>query len=228
MSKWSRGGAKHTGRPDRNYRLTRPSPCSVAILPSIAAAEERCIPPFDLGLVQATDRITHVVVLIDDIFDMYLRLAFPGRLFNWAEWVRDHLADAWSEQEGKGDPNFDEPDRSTLRLEARINVLQNLLSWRRSEVLLAEALATQLRARFLVFGVKQEARILARWLQDGGGGPSDAASRVVSTYLSHPVSGPRRHQRDTGLWPDVVYEFNELPDRLLEHGVSLDHADRNR
>jgi hypothetical protein len=154
---------------------------------------------------------SHLLLLIDDIYDMYLRLSDKNQLFDTQDRVDSYLKRIWDEVEDKeGSQNFQPNLRSSLIFEWKLCVLTNLLSWRHSEILMAESLARQLDAKFLLWGVKQPTKIVASWM-----GKSDS----TLVYLSHPISRPRRQKIEGGSWPPIVSQFNELQDRLFEHNL---------
>ena len=153
---------------------------------------------------------SHLLLLIDDIYDMYLRLTDKDQLFDTQERKDRYLEQIWDEVEDKKGPqNFPPNLHSYLILEWKLCVLTNLLSWRHSEILMAENLARQLDAKFLLWGVKQPTKIAAAWLR-----------KPYSTlYFSHPISRPRRQKIEEGSWPPIVSQFNELQDKLFERNL---------
>ena len=154
---------------------------------------------------------SHLLLLIDDIYDMYLRLSDKNQLFDTQDRIDRYLERIWNEVEDKEGPqNFQHNLRSSLIFEWKLCVLSNLLSWRHSEILMAENLARQLDAKFLLWGVKQPTKIAAAWLRK---------SDSTLVYLSHPISRPRRQKIEGGSWPPIVSQFNELQDRLFEYNL---------
>ena len=148
---------------------------------------------------------THVLLLIDDVYDMYTRLTAKGHLYDEEERTGGYLAQIWDEEGNHGEEAFEDRLRARLALEWKVGVLTALLAWRRSEMVFAESLARQVGANYIVLGTKQNAEIAAKWLMD---------REPRSVYLSHPISRPRRFYRDQGAWPLVVGQFNELQGRL--------------
>lgn len=153
---------------------------------------------------------SHLLLLIDDIYDMYLRLTDKDQLFDTQERKDRYLERIWDEVEDKKGPqNFPPNLHSSLILEWKLCVLTNLLSWRHSEILMAENLARQLDAKFLLWGVKQPTKIAAAWLRKS----------YSTLYFSHPISRPRRQKIEAGSWPPIVSQFNELQDKLFERNL---------
>jgi hypothetical protein len=174
--------------------------------------------PIDVRLfIEDGHEVSHVLLLIDDIYDMYVRLSQPAALYDEAagisEYVRDQGRPEAPEQRGDRRPEASRLQRAKWTIEWKANVLAVLLSWRRAEMLMAEAVAHQLNAKYIAFGVKQSVAAVTHWLLD----PSRQG-----VYISHPISRPRRERRKTGLWPTdrVVEECNELQMELDTHGVT--------
>ena len=154
---------------------------------------------------------SHVLLLIDDIYDSYLRLTKEGEIFDVNNRVEPYLEQIWDDEGNSGPEAFRPELRSSLTLQWKLGILTNLLSWRHSEILMAEALANQAGAEFLLWGVKQPVQLAATWL---------STMNPKSVYLSHPISRPRRKKRQQGAWPEVVFEFNQLQERLFQNGLT--------
>ena len=152
-------------------------------------------------------RIRQVVILIDDIFDMYLRLRKENQVLDEAVGVQHHLTRTWKALGNELPADFDADDHELLATEYRVRSLQFLISWRRAELVQAELLARQLGCRFVPLGVKHPAEVLFP-LFDATEPPAP------SVYVSHPISRPRRFQRDYGEWPPFVRQCNALPKAL--------------
>jgi hypothetical protein len=155
--------------------------------------------------------ISHLLLLIDDIFDMYARLTTHGHLYDEAEGLRHNLEDAWEAEGKEGHPRFSMEIEDNLSLEWKIRILSSLLAWRHSEMILAESVASQLGGKYLVFGTKQMGKAAVAWL---------LGEASESVYLSHPISRPRRTKRRSERWPDVVAEFNQLQYFFLAQNIA--------
>jgi hypothetical protein len=148
---------------------------------------------------QSRRNLTHVVLLIDDVFDMYARLrgreelyadtrvgSFLNRIFNQGAVDAGAVGDL---------------DVARLTLGWQVRALLSLLAWREQEVLLAEALSHISGVpenRVLVWAVKQSTAALANWI--------DNADRPA-VYLSHPITEARKERRLGDPWPrDFVDE----------------------
>ena len=159
-----------------------------------------------LKLNRAGCSIVHIVILIDDIYDMFYRLSGPGELYG---------------------EEFMSHDRSTLKkLTDRMNddglqvqateiALGELLTWRRAEMIQAENMARSLGSHLTVLGTKHDKRALQTIVSNPD------ATRI---YLSHRISEHRRHNtekvtqgRPLGEWIPVVKEVNELHHLFLDH-----------
>ncbi len=172
--------------------------------------------PIDLSVLsQSPYKATHVLLLIDDIYDMYVRLAKKAALYDevagLAEYVRQQQAMLTIDDPAPAPPF--PPRDAAWSLEWRATVLANLLAWRRAEMLMAEAVAHQLGAKYIVFAIKQSTSAVANWLLN--------ADRP-SVYISHPITRPRKYRRSHGEWPpdNVVNECNLLQRQLDAHGVT--------
>jgi hypothetical protein len=172
--------------------------------------------PLDLrALVEDGHEVTHVLLLIDDIFDMYYRLSRPGFLYDEDASVIAYVAERRKEQAG-APPMSKAKQLAAVEaiwpFEWKSNVLFALLAWRRAEMLMAEAVAHQLNARYLVYSLKQGVGPVAHWL---------TSPERFTVYVSHPISRPREERRK-GAWPkdNVVEGCNSLPASLDPLGIS--------
>lgn len=150
---------------------------------------------------------SHILLLIDDVYDMYLRLSDEKALFDPKDRIPS-LQGRIREDEVIDVKTLPPEQLASLCLEWQVGVMTHLLSWRHLEIVIAENLATQLRSNFLVWGTKQLTRAAALWLQK---------DKPVSVYLSHPISRPRRKFRKAKKWPEVVAQFNELQAEFLKN-----------
>lgn len=168
--------------------------------------------PIDVPeLKRAGCSIDHVVILIDDIYDMYYRLREDGELYA-DDFMSTHrgmlrkLAEEPSEDESRRD--FEEELDETLQAQVIELALGELLSWRRSEMIQAENMAQSLGAKLTVLGTKHDGRALRTLVTNPD------APRI---YLSHRITEHRRANMSTrtadsplGEWHDVVDEVNTL------------------
>ena len=157
-----------------------------------------------------------VVLLIDDIFDMYTRLSAEGEVFDEeaeSERVMGRLRDALAESLGEGDAprGLSEVEQALSQLDARVGILQRIIGWRRSEMIVAENLALQLGVPLTLLGLKHPMSVMRLLL--------DLDHEPCVTYISHPISRLRVEQRRTGQWDGYCAKLNQIPGRLANHGV---------
>ena len=156
--------------------------------------------PVDLMKLRRKDcQIVHVVILIDDIYDMFCRLQGDGDLYS------DENMHQHQEMLSRTARELDE---SGLRAHAVEIALGELISWRRAEMIQAENLAKSLGAKLTVLGAKHDKRVLEIIL---------ARPNAPRVYLSHRITEPRRHNstsrtkdRPLGSWLPVANEVNDL------------------
>jgi hypothetical protein len=173
--------------------------------------------PIDVrAFVEDGHTVSHVLLLIDDIYDMYVRLSQPGLLYD----ERAGLPEYMRARQRVGSNYLTEISadeskrlRGEWTLEYKANVLSALLAWRRAEMLMAEAVAHQLDARYMVYAIKQSTAAVASWLLNASRG---------GVYISHPITRPRDSRRGSGKWPSdgVVEECNALQGALDKSGVT--------
>ncbi len=169
--------------------------------------------PIDVrAFVEEGHTVTHVLLLIDDIYDMLVRLSRPSELYDETAGIKEYIHS--QVKEGVGAKSAQKANQEAIwNLEWKTKVLAVLLAWRRAEMLMAEAVAHQLAAKYMVYGVKQSTSAIANWLID---------STRDGVYISHPITRPRDFRRENGDWPPdrVVEECNELQGRFDQLGVT--------
>ena len=149
-------------------------------------------------------RIEQVIILIDDIYDMYHRLQGPNDIY------RPKAIEARAERlhglHHRGGATTLSTARSSL--EAVESALAHLISWRQHEMLHTENLARELGAKFTVLGMKHTKKATTHLLQ---------RNDTPKIYLSHRISEVRRMNKNTsdlptdrGAWSRIVDEVNEL------------------
>lgn len=168
-------------------------------------------------------RVSDVVQLIDDIYDMYTRLSISSAALSaeigfkrWRSFTQKSVPSALWEAVGYG---LDEAQH--LELETRVQTLSLLLNWRHQESLSAESLANSLSARYTAFGAKHSFRSLQALAGNGHSQP------VRTVYISHPISAYRRDINravnrgvESPEWHPGVRECNAIPS-LIEHDGGL-------
>jgi hypothetical protein len=164
--------------------------------------------PVDVSLFASEHRPTHLLLLMDDSLDMFARLRKARYLYTEARQIQDYVRSV--ERDEDVEVGALESVRPKLVLEWRVGTLSSLLAWRHTEMIIAESLARQTKAKYLAFGVKQSLSAAGRWLIDGN---------PTTAYLSHPISRPRRQWIESRTWPESVSQFNQLQTSLLAFGV---------
>ncbi|WP_157931469.1 hypothetical protein [Mycobacteroides abscessus] len=156
--------------------------------------------------------VDRVVVLIDDIFDMYARLATSRGIFDddmAANEHRGHVEKLTRTTLARG---LTEPEELSVRIENRVRNLLRLLHWRRSEMVAAEQIARSLHVPLTVLAVKHEYQSLLALLSD---------PFTKTAYISHKITEPRQFnlgvkptQPLRSRWPQVTFDVNKLAPRL--------------
>lgn len=156
--------------------------------------------PVDPFMLRRDDcEIKHVVILIDDVYDMFDRLRDPGDLYS------DLNMQQHREMLKKLSPKM---GKRGLQAQVIDIALGELLSWRRSEMIQAENLAHSLKAKLTVLGTKHDKQALLALITD---------PNTPRIYLSHRITEPRRHNNATrsdsmpsGEWLPIAHEVNTL------------------
>ncbi|CAN5477634.1 hypothetical protein BH10ACT2_BH10ACT2_19620 [soil metagenome] len=160
-----------------------------------------------------------VIVLVDDIYDMFSRLQGQDDLYHPA--VLRRVAGLLGNLAFSGELSAVENEvlKAQLSLEATEHAVTHLLAWRRAEMIQAENLAHSLDAELTLIAVKHNFRALESLLD------SRDAQRV---YLSHRISEVRRMNKrtatlpdDLGRWPSVAEEVNRLHQGFAKNGHVL-------
>jgi len=155
--------------------------------------------------------IRHVVILIDDVYDMYARLQGPHDIYKpetiAARADRLHGLHRRSES--------DAASRQHSKLEAVESALAQLISWRQHEILQAEDIARELDAHFTVMGVKHSRLAFDSLVR------SDVPH---NTYLSHRISEVRRMNKEKSDLPDVPGEWSAVVDEVNDLHSEFAHA----
>jgi len=170
--------------------------------------------PTDLrAFAEDGNSVTHVLLLIDDIYDMYMRLSQPAYLYDEGAGLAEYMRQQGVTDTASDPSPAERQQQADLTLEYKTSVLAVLLSWRRAEMLMAESVAHQLEAKYMVYAIKQATAAAGNWLRH----PERNA-----VYISHPITRPRNTRRTTGSWPAdrIVQECNELQARLDVLGVT--------
>ena len=179
--------------------------------------------------------VRRVILLIDDVFDMFSSLRGGGtedqdkhalysdRNLDSEARILGKLWKEPAEPSQCAGEKTKEQYRAASELYQRRRAIEavevaltQLLSWRRSEMIQAENIARTLGAEFTLLGTKHSRGAL-RLLASG--------SEVHEIYLSHRISEVRRSkegdQEKEGEWPPLVDEVNSLHRQFAEDGCIL-------
>ena len=118
---------------------------------------------------------------------MYYRLRDDQELYA-DEFMRHHRGMLKKLAEKPHEKELEEQLEETLQAQVIELALQELLTWRRSEMIQAENMAQSLGTKLTVLGTKHDKRALQAIVSDPD------APRV---YLSHRITEHRRHNMDT-------------------------------
>lgn len=168
-----------------------------------------------------------VVVVIDDIYDMFTRLQGPADIYEpeaLDRRARQLAKLAYPGQRNSAGAYMLEEDEKAARLiqaqlRAKESAVMHLLAWRRAEMVRAENLALALGAKLHLFASKHAFAALRLLLTE---------PHLDPIYLSHRITEPRMANKDSanlpddlGTWPPVVHEVNNLHVSLAERGRVL-------
>ena len=174
--------------------------------------------------------VTHIIVLIDDIYDMYSRLTKTANLYDkkgmdvliggiaklsaaparTMSYKGDRPEDLKSLQSGNSTSQDSSIDRreNEYHTQAVGLALDELISWRRAEMIQAENVARSLDCDLTLLGTKHTRRSLISLVS-----PSD----VPRIYLSHRITEPRRANIESLIqtgspdaWAPIALEVNLL------------------
>lgn len=153
------------------------------------------------GDVPAGD-IRQVILLIDDVYDMFLRLQKEGDLYERENIQRD--ADLLkklrafrpvADRTGLSEEEQERIYERRLRLESTEMALMQLIYWRRAEMMQAENLARALGAEFTLLGTKHSWESF-RYVVE--------CPATRKTYLSHRISEVRRKNKEVNALPSCI------------------------
>ena len=149
--------------------------------------------------------ITHVAHLIDDIYDIFHRLTNSVELFGDSALIE--FMERYSKSFNLPFKNMQGNPRAYVGwIQHCIN---SILNWRAQELLLTQNIAIQLNGKFMLWGIKQNPKILIDWL----------LKDKQIFYISHPISEPRRILKNKKTWPPLVKILNDLPIKLQEKQI---------
>ena len=173
--------------------------------------------PIDVRSITAERcNIDHVVILVDDIYDMFNRLNHGMNLYD-DRGLMSMMNDIRKLSATDADiQHYSEPQ---LRVQAVESALGDLLAWRKAEMIQAENLARSLQCVFTILATKHTADSLKALVTN---------VKAPRVYLSHRISELRRaHMKkrsedsDVTDWSPPAREVNVLHHALATRGQVL-------
>lgn len=151
-------------------------------------------------------RPSRVVILIDDIYDMYADLSRDGDVLGREARVQKVPPFMKNDQLGPAEL------AAISRLDADVSGLKTVLAWRRAEMTQAENLATQLDVPLICLGTKHSISAVR---------PALRQTAPLVCYISHPITRYRRELADTksSEWNQDTHALNEFSDSLSSAGL---------
>ena len=148
--------------------------------------------------------VSHVIYLIDDVFDAFFDLNKPGQLFSQRQ--LSIFLKLYAKSIGTEYTQLDQnPQAYTNWISHCVNFL---LNWRSSEMVLIQNIAIQLNSKFMLWGLKQDLDVLGKWI-------TNHESKIF--YISHPISEPRSNVTKPDDWPSLVDFINKIQTELKNH-----------
>jgi len=159
-----------------------------------------------------TLKLSTILVLIDDIYDMYARLAHDGEVFDFSAQLREEFTKIATDEQKLRDQHLlpkngvsvllQPAERYRISLSLIVRNLQRVLTWRENEILAGQHAGQSFNAQTYILATKHPTEIAVALLT--------TSPPIRLTYLSHPISRPRRSQiSDTqGRWPSFVFEYH--------------------
>lgn len=159
-------------------------------------------------------KIRRVALLIDDIHDMYRRLCGENEILDHHHACRTALKDYWMRK--SVEPNISilqeknqvllgrNDQERMVSLQTILEQFGKLLNWRLQEKTIAEHLARELNAQFVLFATKQSSEVFLGVL---------LGRKTV--YVSHPITAPRREIGFAN--NELVKAVNKIPSLLTDY-----------
>jgi len=163
--------------------------------------------PVDHGHLLRKIKPSRVITLVDDVYDMYVRLAERGAIFD----IRRLVQQEYARRKEAGEDISDRDGQYLQALGMVIRTLVMCLTWRSKEMLASELLAAQAGCLHRLLAVKHPITTGAQLIC----GESPGVDQAVECYLSHPIARPRRYRNREGKWPSVVRHLHQFVGTLL-------------
>lgn len=149
-------------------------------------------------------KITHVVLVTDDIFDLYWQLSGGNK-----ELFGDTALRLFAEDYKR---NVDTTLETELDARGYLNWMQfcmsSVLSWRSQEIILVQNISSQLNCdNFILWGLKQNINVLQNWI-------SGSDEKIF--YISHPISELRRKRQKLANI-ELAKVITNIQNKLMPH-----------
>lgn len=144
--------------------------------------------------------ISHVVLLIDDVFDSFHDLSRPEELFSTR--ATGTFLKLYAKSLGTSYSSLNDDPKADANWIS--HCVRTLLNWRAKEMLIAQSVADQLGSKFALWGIKQDLEVLCRWINE----------ELKIFYISHPISDPRSKVQTSTDWPPLVSFINSIQTSL--------------
>ena len=149
--------------------------------------------------------VSHVVQIIDDVFDSFNDLSNRGELFSQRA-IHTFLR-LYAKSLGVSYDDLNNNPKADANWIS--HCIQSLLNWRSKEMILSQSIADQLNAKFLLWGVKQDLEVLCKCIKE--------EKKIF--YISHPISEPRSKVKKPDDWPSFAHFINSLQLDLKSHDL---------
>ncbi|MFA5015624.1 MAG: hypothetical protein WC549_08815 [Actinomycetota bacterium] len=152
--------------------------------------------------------IKNLILLIDDIYDIFYKLTKENELYD-IDLLGEYLQTFLSGIKVKPEIFFNDKEKlSSVCMGWYLKILSSIIYWRHTEMVFSETVAKNLNARFILYGVKQLTEALVNYID-----PRNSNSFIL--YLSHIISEARRKFKN-GNWPEFVENQINLIQELLK------------
>lgn len=154
--------------------------------------------PLDFDLIkQIRNKVKFIIVLIDDIYDIYQRLLEPGEMYHEV-FTKDPI-----------DAIFES-----------IFNLRNILEWRQIEITISRIIERMLDVKMYLFAVKHPIFLINRMIEFD-------LNKIEFYYLSHPISQTRReahssYQTYPGELKHFIYGLNNYKTKIIFIPTTID------
>ena len=145
-------------------------------------------------LIKTEIKITHTVLIIDDVYDLFYNLRQQTELFS------QHALSTFLTLYAKSiNVNYDELKNNPKAFTIWIHhCITTLLNWRAKEMVFVQNIASQLNSKFMLWGLKQDLEVLVKWIEKN-------EKNII--YISHPISDVREGVTKKEDWEKPLTTF---------------------